>query len=338
MAGPTQAALTAVNDHTHLIDLHMNGVRRIAGTYLLRAGKTCLIDAGPRRSAAHLIRCLGALAAFPPDLIILTHSHYDHTQGVPLLRREAIRRGRQITVMASERALPNLESQGWNTLFHPKERFADIPDVQGLGDGAVVDVGGLELEIIDVSGHCDDDIAILDRKTGNLFAGDAFGDLIEGSLLIPPFMPPFWDPVRFAAAVTRMDTVDYGTLSLAHFGVLEGEAARAFPADAAATCATWWEVFAEADRIGRLDDTDYLQDTLVRAGGLTQPTIELSRRSMRAMLGVVNAGRRLLRKKPVEVADVQGEIVMGWLAAGYRAYTGRKTDTDSEEGLLEGGG
>ena len=48
-----------------------------------------LIDSGSRKEAKNLIKVLKTIGVFPPDIIIVTHAHYDHAQGIPILRREA---------------------------------------------------------------------------------------------------------------------------------------------------------------------------------------------------------------------------------------------------------
>lgn len=78
-----------INDNTTLIDYGYEGVVRIGAVYLVEARKKCLIDSGSKEGASRIVKTLKELDAFPPDYVILTHSHYDHSQGIPVMRKKA---------------------------------------------------------------------------------------------------------------------------------------------------------------------------------------------------------------------------------------------------------
>lgn len=256
-------------------------------------------------------------------MVVLTHSHYDHAQGAPALCQEARKRGREIAVLASEKAIPNLRDQSWNAVFDDKHAFENITGVTPLADGQILDLGGLELEVVDLAGHCADDIALYDRDSKTLFIGDALGTRVQNTITIPPFMPPFWDPHGFRAAVDRLERIDYERICLAHFGCLEGDQARRFVSSVIPNCETWWDVFRRADQEGKLDDIAYLKETLVAETGIVLPDLELCKPSTRAVLGLVNLVKRVIGQKPVVVAEMQMDAVASWLANGYRTYTAR---------------
>lgn len=312
-----------ITDRISMIDIELFGIKRIGAVFLIRGGLTCLVDAGTPKEVKGLIRTLDSIGAFPPDILILTHSHWDHTQGTPSLRREAEKRGKPIRVMASKKAIPNLEDQSWNTAFDQKHRFENIPHVEGLETGQVVDLVGAEIEAIDFAGHCADDIAIYDRRHRTLIAGDALGYQIEKSLTFPPFMPPFWRKEGFYAALAKARQSDCRKLCLSHFGCLQGDAIEAFLDDTRTTCETWWKIFADADREGRLDDPAYLKDRILTATGRRLPDLEISKPLMRVMLSMINMAKKIRGKDPIRVAEVQLEGIIGWLTEGYKGATRR---------------
>lgn len=308
----------SINANTTLVDLGLFGIKRVGAVYLLRGQRSCLIDSGTAAEAKGLVRALDALGAFPPDAIILTHSHYDHSQGVPSLCRAARRRGKNIQVMASERALDNLRDQSWNRVFDDKHSYENIYGVVPLRDQQTIDLGGLKLRIVEVAGHCDDDIAIYDEANRTVILGDCLGYRVAGQFSFPPFMPPFWDEDGFRAAVGKLEALDYETLCLAHFGCLRGDEARRYPDEAAATVDSWLEVFADVDRAGRLDDLDYLVGELIGRLGLVLPHVELTKPHLELVLSLINLVRKPLGKPPVTVAQKQLEGIAGWLIKGYR--------------------
>lgn len=314
----SHGATQAINENTTLVDLGLFGIRRVGAAYLVRGERTCLIDSGTPAETRHLIRALDSLGAFPPDLLVLTHSHYDHAQGAPGLCRAARRRGRKLRVMASEKALPNLRDQAWNRVFDEKHSYANIHGVAPLRDRQTIDLGGVVLRFVDCAGHCADDLAIYDETNGTVFVGDAIGYRIGGGFSFPPFMPPFWDRDGFAVAVEKLKALDYQTLCLAHFGCLRGDEARRYPDEARATVDAWLEIFREVDEEGRLDDTVYLADRIMSALGLALPDLELDKPHLRLVLAAVNLARKPLGKPPVTVAGEQLKAVAGWLAKGYR--------------------
>lgn len=310
-----------VDNHISMIDFELSGVKRIGALYLIKGEKTCLVDAGTKDSSKRIIKALDAIHEFPPDVIILTHSHWDHTQGAPVFCREADKRGKKITVMASEKAIPNLYDQSWNNVFDEKQTFENILDVEPLKDGQVVDLGGIEFEIIDFSGHCADDIALYDKRNKTIFLGDSLGYKFENELFFPPFMPPFWNKDGFYSAAEKLKQIDYEKICLAHYGCLEGEEAKSFPGETVAAMETWWDVFVESDKIGKLDDVKYMRETIVQKAKIEMPEIEIAKAHMRMMLSFINAGRKILGKAPVDVGAVQLEGFINWLVKGYRGAT-----------------
>jgi glyoxylase-like metal-dependent hydrolase (beta-lactamase superfamily II) len=313
--------ITEIDESTFLIDIELFGIRRAGAVYFINANKSCLIDSGTRTEAKNIVKALDSMDSFPPDILILTHSHFDHSQGTPVLCREAEKRNKKITVMASEKAVSNLKDQSWNKVLDEKHKFENIPDVEPLKDGQTIDLAGHELKIIDFSGHCADDIAIYNERKKTVFVGDSVGYRVENMLNFPPFMPPFWNPDGFNSAVNKLKHLECEKICLAHFGCLKNEEARNFPDETIKTCETWWNVFVEADKQGKLDDAKYLKETLIKEAELVIPDLEVTKTSMLMILGIINRFRKIFGKAPIKVAEVQLETIIGWLTKGYRTYT-----------------
>ncbi|NVM37380.1 MAG: MBL fold metallo-hydrolase, partial [Candidatus Lokiarchaeota archaeon] len=211
-----------INDDTTLIDIRMFGVPKITAIYLIESGKTCLIEGGTHTEARKILRQLKELNAFPPDMIIVTHSHWDHCQAIPFLSQRAKKEGKEIEILASEKAIPNLRDQSYNEIFGTGP-FNNIEgDIVPLKEGDTVDLGGLKLKIFETQGHMTDQILILDEKNKNLFVGDALGDKVSDTVFVPPFYPPHWDRENFLNSIDKIKKIDYETISLTHFGLIHG--------------------------------------------------------------------------------------------------------------------
>ena len=120
-----------INDNTMMIDYGLLDIKRVGAVYWVQAGQSCLIDSGTPEGAVNIVQALDSIDAFPPEILILTHSHWDHSQGTPILCREAEKRGRKLRVLASRKALPNLQDQSWNSVFDEKNRTIFIGDSVG---------------------------------------------------------------------------------------------------------------------------------------------------------------------------------------------------------------
>ena len=107
-----------------------------------------VLDPGPA-DAVHLAALTHAVAAAGQRiaLVVLTHGHPDHSAGADQLARSA-----RVAVRA----------------FDPAHRLGD----EGLSDGDVVEVGGLELRAIGTPGHSADHVCLLMPAEGAVLTGD----------------------------------------------------------------------------------------------------------------------------------------------------------------------
>lgn len=306
-----------INDNTSLIDIGMMGVSGVTAVYLIEDEKRVLIDGGTRTEAKRIIHSLNEKNAFPPDMIIVTHSHWDHTQAIPTMKKEAAKLGKSIQVLASETAVPLLENQSYNDVFKTGP-YENILDVTPLKEGDEIRIGAATLRIYEVPGHHKDHIAILDESNRNLFAGDSLGYKVGDNTFLPPFMPPFWDMDAFHSTIEKYRQINFDSLCLAHFGCIQGDKAKRTLDEARATCDTWWNLY---DRnADRLDDIDYMMEAVLKEINPAPIYPEILSVKLKILAAVMTGVTKLLRKEPTPLYKYLLKGIVEWLAEGYRAY------------------
>lgn len=304
-------------DNTIMIDIGLYGIDGAGAIYLIQDEMKCLIDAGSRRSAPRLVKILKRLKAFPPDLVILTHAHFDHTQGIPHMRKEAAKMKKGFDVLASPKTIPLLLDESYNQYFD-QGPYQAIDSIIPINPGDRISLGSVTLRAYELPGHASDHIGLLDEKNGNFFVGDAIGNKISDGLFLPPFMPPAWDPDAFLSTVEKLKRIDYQSLSLGHYGYIYGDEARDILDETVANLKLWWDVFETSQ--DRLDDTEYMLEMVKSTINPSIPQIRLLSRVNRMLLGLVNIPRNVLGIGPINLADKMLVQIIQQLAAGYRVY------------------
>jgi glyoxylase-like metal-dependent hydrolase (beta-lactamase superfamily II) len=161
-----------------VVDEPMPGVRRVLcnnpspftfkGTisYIVGRGKVAIIDPGPddpRHSAALLDAVRGETVTH----IFVTHTHRDHSPGVPAVKQAT---GAQVLAEGPHRA-----SRALNVGEAPRmEASGDMdfrPD-RALADGEVVSGDGWNLEAVTTPGHTANHTAFAFKENNVLFSGD----------------------------------------------------------------------------------------------------------------------------------------------------------------------
>lgn len=307
-----------INANTTLIDIGMWGVSGVTAVYLVEgARKKCLIDAGTRTEAAGLVKALKSLNAFPPDIVIVTHPHFDHTQGIPTLKREASRMGKRIDVLASRDAALHMADRNYNNVYDAGP-YEVIHDVTLVRDGDTVDLGGITLKIFDIPGHCSGHIAILDEKNRNIFVGDSLGYKVGDHTFLPAFMPPSWDPEAFLSSIDKLKRIEYESLCIAHFGCIHGNEARSILDESASAHDIWWKLYDRNAR--RLSDLDFMGEEVMREINPGSPDIRIISWKLKLLYRLMTGGRALLGKPPIPLDRLLLSKTLKDLRTGYRIY------------------
>jgi glyoxylase-like metal-dependent hydrolase (beta-lactamase superfamily II) len=226
-------------------------------------------------------------------------------------------------IFASEQAIPLLEDQSFNKVFHPKENYENISDVTSLIDGETVDLDGLELTVALTPRHSPGHITILDNQNKNIFVGCSLGLKLAENTFIPPFMPPFWDMDTYKKSVERIGQLEFDSMCIAHFGFVSGEEAQKIPEESVSVCNKWWSIFQSVEELGKLDDVEYLVDRILNETGLEYPDLELVDPKLKYGLKMLNATRRIRGRYPLLAAEIfTYDTVIPWLTKGYKIATG----------------
>jgi glyoxylase-like metal-dependent hydrolase (beta-lactamase superfamily II) len=134
-------------------------------TYLVGTRSLALIDPGPD-DPAHLEAILNAVGNRPISHVVITHTHRDHTDGLPALLAARPAKtagfGRRVANRGSKRTSPSGGE-------YVEEDF--IPDVP-LTDGQRLDGDGWALTAVHTPGHAPDHLCFRLEGTKILFSGD----------------------------------------------------------------------------------------------------------------------------------------------------------------------
>ena len=260
------------NNNTWLIDAVYTTpegeiVKNGHAAYLIKTkdGKKCLINPGSRSGARSIYKELKSLDAWPLDFIIITHSHWDHTQGVIFFREKtAEEQISPIKVLASEKAISCLNNQSYNECFVHEEissEYLDIHDVSPVKNNEKITLSDdFVLEILETPGHMEDHISVYDKQNKTIFVGDTPGVHWYLDLYVCNANSIYWKEQDYLESMKKLKTLDLDYLCIAHFGVFTGEDISRFLDKSVSMYHKWMEFFDQNSN--RLDDVLFLLDEL----------------------------------------------------------------------------
>jgi glyoxylase-like metal-dependent hydrolase (beta-lactamase superfamily II) len=160
------------------VDQPMPGVRRVLcnnpgpftfkGTvsYIVGRGKVAIIDPGPEDSA-HSAALLDAVRGETVTHIFVTHTHRDHSPGVPAIKRAT---GAQVLAEGPHRVSRPLHVGDGPRLDASND--IDFKPDRALADGEAVSGDGWTLEAITTPGHTANHMAYAFKEANLVFSGD----------------------------------------------------------------------------------------------------------------------------------------------------------------------
>ena len=207
------------NENTYLFDGRAMNIPNFLSVYIIENNDMRLmVDTPQEQFVRKFLKKIKEFGIYPIHKIILTHSHFDHISGTGKLKK--LIKETEIEVLASEKAIENLKyPEKMNDIFNLSVN--PVYDVKPLKEGDVINLNGLELEVLDFFGHTMDSIGILDKKNENLFLGDAILDKFDTETFNPPFMPPDFQESELLKTFQKLRNMkdELHSISLAHFGV-----------------------------------------------------------------------------------------------------------------------
>jgi glyoxylase-like metal-dependent hydrolase (beta-lactamase superfamily II) len=248
-----------LNKNVYLFDSFQVDSERSMAYYILQGTKKrVLIDTSGPVEAERFAEKLENLDLIP-GILILTHSHWDHAGGTTIFQKKFP----NIQVFAGRSAIDSLQNNSkYNEDF--SEIISDLEPVDNIipvKEGDTIDIGGMELVILETPGHTDCSISILDQKNKILFIGDALGYLWEHSVILPPIMPPEFSQDKLLSTFDKVKKIEYSAIGCAHYGLLTEDSAKIFP-NYAKLCYIFWRDFFISS-LEKNHATEYVIDSFI---------------------------------------------------------------------------
>jgi glyoxylase-like metal-dependent hydrolase (beta-lactamase superfamily II) len=156
--------------------------------FLIGTNQVIIIDPGDEAGAEIYLQALAERGNPTVKAIVLTHSHPDHAVAAARLKREL-----GVPVMLNPKERPVLEQFKGLTWDEVDEE---------LHGGMTIEVDGGELEAIDTPGHAPGHVALFERSSGRLIAGD----LVSGHGTVGIF-PPHGKMIEYFASLRAAEAL-----------------------------------------------------------------------------------------------------------------------------------
>ncbi len=219
--------LEEVAEATYRLALGLYGGEHGHSIYLIvRGDSAVLIEPGPSALVPLIGDGLERLGIQRLSHIIPTHIHMDHGGGTgdlaglfpeatvilhPRAARHAIDPTRLIA------ATRESSGDGFEET-HGAIRPVPESQIKVVEDGERLNIGDRELQFFHAPGHATHQIAILDRKTGALFCGEALGVPVPGArdAALPAVSIPELDVVAYLATIDKLRRLEPRLLCYSH--------------------------------------------------------------------------------------------------------------------------
>jgi glyoxylase-like metal-dependent hydrolase (beta-lactamase superfamily II) len=170
--------------------------------------------------------------------LLILHSHFDHVGIVPFFKRrlptmEVYASARAWEILQMEKAMKTINEFSRNVAermgrgeIHSKYDLDWRQDVRGktVHEGDRIDLGGLEVSILEIPGHSSCCIAAYVEKFKVLFPSDGAGIPLDDMIVVSGNS----NYTRFQENLERLKNLEVEYLCADHYGYMLGEEARGF--------------------------------------------------------------------------------------------------------------
>jgi glyoxylase-like metal-dependent hydrolase (beta-lactamase superfamily II) len=231
------AAMPQVIDYEHGISAIDSGYYRPmldAIHLLVECDRAAIIDTGTNHSVPLVLAAMREKGLRPEqvDYVILTHIHLDHAGGAGLFMRAFPnatltvhpRGARHMTdpgkLLAGTVAVYGEEATRrmyGDILPVPVERILETPHASSIR------LAGRELQFLHTPGHARHHVAILDTRSGHVFAGDVFGlsyremDQDGRQFIVPTSSPVQFDPAPYHRSIDLILEIKPEAVYVTHY-------------------------------------------------------------------------------------------------------------------------
>ena len=229
--------LPDVIDYDHGISAVDSGYHRPrldAIHLIVEAGRVAVVDTGVSHSVPRILAALAAKNLRPEQVeyVMLTHIHLDHAGGAgalmaacPQARLTVHPRGARHMADPAKLVEGTVAVYGAARFLREYGTVRPIPAdrITETSDGATIAMGGRRFRFLDTPGHAKHHVAIVDERSGHLFAGDTFGvsyrELDDGGrqFAIPTTSPVHFEPAAAHRSVERIVAERPGAVYVTHY-------------------------------------------------------------------------------------------------------------------------
>jgi glyoxylase-like metal-dependent hydrolase (beta-lactamase superfamily II) len=144
------------------------GIGFDSNVYILKAQSSILIDTGTGFNIQQIISKIEQITSLTDiSVIILTHEHFDHTGGLPVLLEKTNAK----VVMHNNGATTLEKGCDWSATMFGESQPA-IPDIKRISDDDYIKVDGTKLIVFHTPGHSPGSICLYEPISRSLFSGD----------------------------------------------------------------------------------------------------------------------------------------------------------------------
>jgi glyoxylase-like metal-dependent hydrolase (beta-lactamase superfamily II) len=265
----------------HLIDsLHLNTPGVICVAVIETApDNLIMIDCGPANVFENVVSELRRRGLHPEHVrqLFATHIHLDHNGGAWRWQKEF-----GTIIHVHPKGAPHMVDParlvGSATRIYGDQMdylwgaIEGIPEyaVRNTQDGEVIQIGALDLRVVETPGHAQHHNAYWLSSERLLFAGDIAGVAVGGGPILPPCPPPDIDIEAWHSSIAKIQKIEPDRLALTHFGLFTNP--KAHLKELSDRLSAWAEWMKNALRAGKSEEIivpefqQFTEQELLRSG------------------------------------------------------------------------
>lgn len=199
--------------------------------------KTAVVDTGMAYCGQRLVEIIEVeLNGKSLDYVLLSHSHYDHSGGIPYLREK----WSKLSVLGADHAQQVFRKESAQTMIRSlseaaKKQYSrqdngpsrykldyrqeDLRVDQVIGEGDVVSLGDQSVLVLDTPGHTNCSLSFLLREKSIMFPCESIGCYMGSGQMASPILTSFHGTI---ASIEKCRSYHPHTIISPHYGEVRG--------------------------------------------------------------------------------------------------------------------